>query len=105
MEIFFEVLFEIYLNLGEILIPDRKFKKWQRTLLQVLCVLVCCVIFACLAVGISFLFEGKPNFRVPGIVLVSVGAVLFAVQVGLAVVVIVHDYRQEKKKKSVQKQD
>lgn len=99
MELLLEILIELYLNIAEILVPEKKFKKWQESLLKVACVLVSCIILGFMAAGIDFLVEGIERLRVTAIVLLSVGAVLLAVQIALIVIVVVHDVKKYKAKK------
>lgn len=100
MDIFFEILVEVYLSVFEILVPEKKFKKWQETLLKLLCILVCLVVLGCLAAGIALLVEGLEHLRVTGIALVCVGSVLLALQIALVITVIVNDVKKQKAEKA-----
>lgn len=96
LEIVLELFLEVYLSIGEILVPEKKFKKWQENLLKVLSAVVCVVILCCIGIGIAFLTEGVARLYNSGVVLVSVGAALLAVQIVLTVIAIVHDCKKRK---------
>lgn len=100
MEIILQILFEVYLNIGEILVPEKKLKKWQESLLKVACILISCTILGFMAVGIALLVEGIARLRVTAIVLLSVGAVLLAVQITLIVIAVVHGTKKYKEAKA-----
>lgn len=98
MDFLFEFLFQFYLEIGEILIPDRKFKKWQETLLKVAGILVSLVILGCIVAGVCVLLE--TSSRISGIVLLSVGCALLAIQIALFVIALVHQIKKEKRRKA-----
>ena len=93
MEVLLEILMEAYLGLAEILVPDHKFKKWQEVLLKLGCILVSLAVIICLAVGIAMLVEGD---KTVGIALTAVGGGLLAIQIVIAIFVLVHDYKKNK---------
>lgn len=103
MDFLIQLFFELYLSIGEIFVPEKKFKRWQETLLKVACILVCCVIFAFIGVGIAFLVEGIARLRVMAIVFLSAGSVMLAVQIALVVVLLVHENKKYKQEKAKQK--
>ena len=98
MEIIFEFLFQIYFEIGEILIPDHKFKKWQEKLLKLFGILVSLAIVALIIAGGCILNETPKS--VTGIVLLSIGCILLFVQIVLFIVVIVHQIKKEKRGKT-----
>ncbi len=98
MDFLMQLLFEVYLNIGEIFVPEKKFKRWQETLLKILCLVACCCIFGCLGAGIAILIE-QESARTIGIILTSVGSVLLAIQIALVVFAIVRDAKKQKPKK------
>ncbi len=91
-----ELFLEVYLSIGEILVPEKKFKKWQENLLKVFCVIICVAILCCIGIGIAFLTEEVTRLYNAGVVLVSVGAALLAVQIVLTVIAIVHGCKKKK---------
>lgn len=104
MDFLLQLFFELYLSIGEIFVPEKKFKKWQETLLKVACIIVCCVIFAFIGVGIAFLVEGIARLRVMAIVFLSAGSVMLAVQIALVVVMLVHESKKYKEEQAKKKQ-
>lgn len=100
MELLLQILFEVYLNIGEILVPEKKFKKWQESLLKVTCILVSCIILAFIGFGIAMLVEGVSRLRVTAIVFLCVGSVLLAAQIALIIIVIVHETKKYKEAKA-----
>lgn len=100
MEVLLQILFEVYLNIGEILVPEKKFKKWQESLLKVACILVGCIIMGFIAAGTAFLVDGVERLRLTAIVLLSVGAVLLSVQITLIVIALVHETKKYKEAKA-----
>lgn len=97
MEIFLEIVMELYLEMTEIIFPKRELKKWQNVLLQIVCTVVTAAIFCCLVAGISLLVEGGENGDLSlGIALTSVGGVLFLVQTVIFVIVVVHEVKSNK---------
>lgn len=100
MDFFVEILFETYLSLAEILIPEHKFKKWQETLLKLAGIVVSLIIFFCLAFGISLIIE---DGGIAGIILTSVGGVLLIIQTVIFITVLVHEIKTEKLKKAQNK--
>ncbi len=94
MEFLAEIFLEIYFELAEILLPEKKFKKWQETLLKISGILVSLIIIGCLFAGISLIVDNV-NGTV-GIVLTAVGGVLFGVQMTLFFVVLAHQIKAEK---------
>lgn len=97
MEIFLEIVMELYLEMAEIIFPKRKLNKWQNVLLQITCIVVTSAIFCFLVVGISLLVEGCENGEVSlGIALTSVGGALFLAQTVIFVIVVVHEVKSDK---------
>ena len=92
-----EILMEIYLSLGEVLIPDHKFKKWQEVLLRLVCIFVSLIIFALIVAGIAFI-SGENSFT--GIILLVIGGGLLTVQIILCVIVLVKQAKLEKQKQA-----
>ncbi len=102
MDFLLQILFEVYLNIGEIFVPEKKFKKWQESLLKVVCVIVSCIIIAFIGVGIAFLVEGVKRLRTMAIVFLCVGSTSLAIQIALIIIMLVHEskkYKEEKAKK------
>lgn len=100
MDFLLQILFEVYLNIGEILVPEKKFKKWQTGLLKVVCIIVSCIIIAFIGVGIAFLVEGVERLRIMAIAFLCVGSVLLAVHIALIIVVLVRENRKYKEEKA-----
>lgn len=101
MEIFLEIVMELYLEMAEIIFPKRELKKWQNVLLQIACIVVMSAIFCCLIAGISLLAEGGENGNLSvGIALTSVGGALFSVQTVIFVIVVVHEIKSAKAAKN-----
>jgi len=99
MELLYEILFEIYLGFWTILVPDRKFKKWQESLLKISCILVSLIIFALIFAGICVLTE--TDLKALGIALLTVGSVLLIAQVVLFIIVLVHQIKKERAEKQL----
>ncbi len=96
MDLLVEILMDIYLSLVEVLVPEKRFKKWQEVLLKVAGVLVSLTIVALILVGISFIYETEQ--RMLGIILLSIGGVLLTIQIALCVFVLVKQAKAEKAK-------
>lgn len=99
LELFLEIFVEVYLNIGEILVPEKKFKKWQENLLKVLSVFVCCAVIFSVIAGIALLVDGIESLRVTGIAVLCTGVGLFIIQIILVVIAVVHDVKKYKAKK------
>ena len=93
IEIVFEIIFEAYLGLAEIIVPDHKFKKWQEVLLKLASIFVALTVLVCLIAGIVLLVEGN---KTVGIALTAVGGGLLAIQIVIAVFVLVHEHKKNK---------
>ncbi len=98
MEVLFEILFEIYLELWTIFVPEHKFKKWQEYLLKISCILASLIIFALIVAGVCLLTE--TNLKAVGITLLTVGCVLLIIQVILFIIVLVHQIKKERAEKT-----
>ncbi len=99
MELLYEIFFEIYLGFWTILVPERKFKKWQETLLKLACILVSLIIFALIFAGICLLCETP--MKTAGIILLVIGCVLLVTQITLFIIVLVHQIKKEKAEKNL----
>lgn len=93
LEIFLEIVMELYLEMAEMIVPDRKFKKWQKVLLQIACIVITLGVFFCLVIGISLLVEGGGTL---GIALTSAGGALLVIQTVIFVIVVVHEVKSVK---------
>ena len=97
MELFVEIILELYVGFFEMLIPDRELKKWQSILLRILSVIITVGILACIAIGIDYLIESRTNTI--GIICTTVGCALFAIQTAIFIIVFIHQIKEEKRKK------
>lgn len=106
MEIFLEIVMELYLEMAEIIFPKRELKKWQNVLLQLACIFVTSAIFCCLIAGISLLAEGGENGDLSlGIALTSVSGALFLAQTVIFVIVVVHQVKSAKAAKNAVREE
>lgn len=80
--------------MAEVLLPEKKFKKWQEFLLKLVGALVSLTIFALLFVGVSLLIEGEET--TVALVLTAIGGTLFVIQMSVFVFVLVKQIKAEK---------
>ena len=100
MEIIFEFVAEIYVELIMALIPDKKLNKCVKFLLQFFCVIVSVAILLMLFCGIMMLVD--PSFNAEGIeisvspwLLIGIGAGLILIQISIVI------FTEIKKKKKI----
>lgn len=99
MEIFLEIMCEIYLEFALILVPEHKFKKWQEILLKILSVSVTLGVLICFIAGISILIDANKTLYTTGIILTIVGGFLTFIQIILFIIVLKKQLKKEKSKK------
>ncbi|MCM1404700.1 MAG: hypothetical protein NC133_04370 [Prevotella sp.] len=100
MEILLEILFGLYLEIGEILIPEHKFKPWQEVLLRLAGIFVSLAILGLIIGGVCLLED--TTTRTTGVILLAVGGGLLAAQIALMVVVVTHQIKAAKRKQTEQ---
>ena len=97
IEVLLQILYVAFRKMGGNPQLEDKRRRRHNVLCNVLLVITCCVIFACLGTGIGFLIAGG-SLRVAGIVLVSVGAGVLAFIIIFIVIAISVGLRKLKKK-------
>lgn len=97
MEFLIGIIFETYIGIGEILVPEYKSKKWRETLLKIVCLSVSLLILACIGAGICLLFDA--SMKTLGIIFLSTGCALLALQIILYVIVIVNKAKKENRER------
>ena len=89
MEIIFEIVMEIYVELIDSLLPDKKLNKFAKFALRFFCALISLAIILTLLFGIMMLvdpnvLEGEEPPVSPWL-LIGIGAGLIVIQAGLAI--------------------
>lgn len=102
MDIIFEIILEffaeLYLGIGELIVPEHKFKKWQESLLKMLCAIISLAILVLLIGGIVLL-TGEDKRLVAGIAMTATGGGLLLVHIALFLIILIRDIKKEKEKK------
>ena len=98
MDILFELLIDVYLDLALIFVPKEKLKKWQVITLKTLCVLFYFVIVAVVAIGIWLIDSGKKSL---GATIIAIITAVVLAQVVLFVVILI---KKNKKAKQLKKE-
>lgn len=96
IQIFGELFINFFLELVQLFVPDKKFKKWQEDLLRVISVLMNIGFLACVIVGANFLADGNPDFFTTGLILTIFGAVIMLAEIIAVFVLAVKDYKKHK---------
>ncbi|MDE6790455.1 MAG: hypothetical protein K2J61_01910 [Clostridia bacterium] len=97
IEVLLQILYIAFSKMGGNPQLEDKRRKRHNVLCNVLLVITCCVILGCLGTGIGFLIAGG-SLHLAGIILVSVGAGVFALVIIFIVIAISVGLRKLKKK-------
>ncbi len=96
LEVFLEVVWELYADFVEESIGYKKLKKWQGNLLKVLCISIFFIALILVVIGALFVSDDEPS-KTQGLILLIVGGVVLGVHILFVVIVRVVRARKEKK--------
>ena len=96
LEVFLEVVWEVYADFVEESIGYKKLKKWQENLLKILCISIFFIALILIIIGALFVSDGEPS-KTQGLILLIVGGVVLGAHILFAVIVRVVRVRKEKK--------
>lgn len=96
LEVFLEVVWEVYADFVEESIGYKKLKKWQENLLKILCISIFFIALILIVIGALFVSDDEPS-KTQGLILLIVGGVVLGAHILFAVIVRVVRVRKEKK--------
>ena len=96
LEVFLEVVWEVYVDFVEESIGYKKLKKWQGNLLKILCISIFFIALILIVIGALFVSDDEPS-KTQGLILLIVGGVVLGAHILFAVIVRVVRARKEKK--------
>ena len=96
LEVFLEVVWEVYADFVFDSIGYKKLKKWQENLLKILCISIFFIALILIVIGALFVSDDEPS-KTQGLILLIVGGVVLGAHILFAVIVRVVRIRKEKK--------
>lgn len=96
LEVFLEVVWEVYADFVFDSIGYKKLKKWQENLLKILCCSIFFIALILIIIGALFVSDDEPS-KTQGLILLIVGGVVLGAHILFAVIVRVVRIRKEKK--------
>ena len=96
LEVFLEVVWEVYADFVFDSIGYKKLKKWQENLLKILCISIFFIALILIVIGALFVSDDEPS-KTQGLILLIVGGVVLGAHILFAVIVRVVRVRKEKK--------
>lgn len=102
MDIVFELILDLYLELALIFIPEEKLKKWQVITLKCLCLLIYFAVVALFALGIWLVNEEN---KTAGIALIVISSVIVLAQIVIFSCVLIHKHKTSKEQNQTTKSD
>ena len=96
LEVFLEVVWEVYADFVFDSIGYKKLKKWQENLLKILCCSIFFIALILIIIGALFVSDDEPS-KTQGLILLIVGGVVLGAHILFAVIVRVVRARKEKK--------
>lgn len=105
MDLIFELLGElvggVYFGLAELIVPDKTMSKKWRNALHIICTIVMLGSVVLIWAGVIFITDGY-GFNT-GVIMITVGGVLVAVHIALAVAVTVLTSKKRREKRGGEK--